>query len=310
MPCARSAAWYMIFFGTQPTLTQVPPSATGLRERDARAVLRRALRAGEAAAAAADHEEIPVLSHRRRPAARRPDDILDPLMAWIIVPLLAALAAAAVTIALAVRRGLFRLRGDVDDAWRAFAEQIEKRQAHVTAMTTLCSRLMRYEQETLDRVTETGRIAHRRRRAPRHSRARGRREGAACRGRDAARARRQLPAVRERAARSPRWSDRLATLDAPRHGTPRAVQRSRQPAEPALRRVPEPAGRRFLRLPPRRIPGRERSLRSQPRSQRGRIPLFTLADGRVASERMSDSSGASEPARPAVPLNKGYASPI
>ena len=80
-------------------------------------------------------------------------------MAWIIVPLLAALAAAAVTVALAVRRGLFRLRGDVDDAWRAFAEQLEKRQAHVTAMTTLCSRLMHYEQEALDRVTETGRIA-------------------------------------------------------------------------------------------------------------------------------------------------------
>ena len=79
-------------------------------------------------------------------------------MAWIIVPLLAALAAAAVSVALAVRRGLVRLRGDVDDAWRAFAEQLEKRQAHVTAMTTLCSRLMRYEQEALDRVTETGRI--------------------------------------------------------------------------------------------------------------------------------------------------------
>jgi hypothetical protein len=80
-------------------------------------------------------------------------------MAWIIVPLLAALAAAAVTVALAVRRGLFRLRGDVDDAWRAFAEQLEKRQAHVTAMTRLCSGLMRDEQEALDRVTETGRIA-------------------------------------------------------------------------------------------------------------------------------------------------------
>ena len=80
-------------------------------------------------------------------------------MAWIIVPLLAALAAAAVTVAFALRRGLVRLRGDVDDAWRAFAEQLEKRQAHVTAMTTLCSRLMRYEQEALDRVTETGRVA-------------------------------------------------------------------------------------------------------------------------------------------------------
>ena len=80
-------------------------------------------------------------------------------MAWIIVPLLAALAAAAATVALAVRRGLVRLRGDVDDAWRAFAQQLEKRQAHVTAMTTLCSRLMHTERETLDRVTETGRIA-------------------------------------------------------------------------------------------------------------------------------------------------------
>ncbi len=78
-------------------------------------------------------------------------------MSWIIVPVLAALAAAVATIAVAVRRGLFRLQSDVAVAWREFTLQLEKRQEHVTAVTTLCARLMRYEQETIDRVIETGR---------------------------------------------------------------------------------------------------------------------------------------------------------
>ncbi len=52
------AAFHMIFFGTQPTLTQVPPKRSGLDHRGLRAVFGRALRAGEAAAAAADADEI------------------------------------------------------------------------------------------------------------------------------------------------------------------------------------------------------------------------------------------------------------
>jgi hypothetical protein len=69
---------------------------------------------------------------------------------------LAALAATAATAAVAVRRGLLKLRNDVDEAWHKFVLQLEKRQYHVTAVTTLCSRLMRQEQEILNRVTDTG----------------------------------------------------------------------------------------------------------------------------------------------------------
>jgi hypothetical protein len=92
-----------------------------------------------------------------REAAAKADDILDPLMAWIILPVLAALAATAASGAFAVRRGLFRLRSDVELAWSEFALQLRKRQEFVTALTALCSRLMRHEQETLERVIESGR---------------------------------------------------------------------------------------------------------------------------------------------------------
>jgi LemA protein len=78
-------------------------------------------------------------------------------MAWIIVPVLAALAALAATGVFAVRRGLYRLRNDVDRAWREFALQLDKRQEFVAAVTALCSRLMRHEQHALERVIETGR---------------------------------------------------------------------------------------------------------------------------------------------------------
>lgn len=78
-------------------------------------------------------------------------------MAWIIVPVLAAIAATALSGAFAVRRGLFRLQGDVELTWREFALQLRKRQEFVTAVTALCSRLMRDEQETLERVIESGR---------------------------------------------------------------------------------------------------------------------------------------------------------
>jgi hypothetical protein len=77
-------------------------------------------------------------------------------MSWIIVPVLAALAATVATVAVAVRRGLFRLQRDVAEAWSAFALQLDKRQEHVAAITTLCSRLMHFEHEVLDRVAATG----------------------------------------------------------------------------------------------------------------------------------------------------------
>ena len=48
------AAFHMTFFGTQPTLTQVPPKRCGFDHRGLGAELGRALRAGEPAAAAAD----------------------------------------------------------------------------------------------------------------------------------------------------------------------------------------------------------------------------------------------------------------
>jgi hypothetical protein len=92
-----------------------------------------------------------------REAAVTADDILDLLMAWIIVPVLAALAATALSGAFAVRRGLFRLRGDVELAWCEFALQLRKRQEFITAVTALCSRQMHHEQETLERVIESGR---------------------------------------------------------------------------------------------------------------------------------------------------------
>jgi hypothetical protein len=78
-------------------------------------------------------------------------------MAWIIVPVLAALAATAASGAFAVRRGLFRLQVDVELAWREFALQLRKRQEFVAAVTALCARLMRDEPETPGRVVESGR---------------------------------------------------------------------------------------------------------------------------------------------------------
>lgn len=78
-------------------------------------------------------------------------------MAWIIVPVLAALAAAAATFAVAMRKGLFLLQREVDEAWREFELQLGKRQQHVTAVVALCAGLMHHEREILERVTETGR---------------------------------------------------------------------------------------------------------------------------------------------------------
>jgi hypothetical protein len=53
----------MTFFGTQPTLTQVPPSLSASMMATRFAVLRRLFGNREAAAAAADGDEIEVIVH-------------------------------------------------------------------------------------------------------------------------------------------------------------------------------------------------------------------------------------------------------
>ena len=58
------AAFHITFLGTQPTFTQVPPSAPDFDHHGPRAVFRRAPRAGEPAAAAANHRQIVVVRHR------------------------------------------------------------------------------------------------------------------------------------------------------------------------------------------------------------------------------------------------------
>jgi LemA protein len=74
-------------------------------------------------------------------------------MAWILLVALAALAAAVVA---AARRGLANLQGSREEAWGALEAQLEKRHAHMIQIVGLCARLMKYERETLDRVTTSG----------------------------------------------------------------------------------------------------------------------------------------------------------
>src|SRR5262245_51624823 len=107
MTCARSAAWYMIFFGTQPALTQVPPSGPG-----SATMTRAPFRAARCAQASPPlPPPITIKSHDCvmfcPPEAASADDILDRLMAWILLLALAALAAAVVA---AARRGLSGLQ--------------------------------------------------------------------------------------------------------------------------------------------------------------------------------------------------------
>ena len=69
----------MTFFGTQPTFTQVPPKRCGFDHGRLGAVLGRALRAGQAAAAAADADQIEgLLGHCELHPERgeNPNDIL------------------------------------------------------------------------------------------------------------------------------------------------------------------------------------------------------------------------------------------
>jgi LemA protein len=74
-------------------------------------------------------------------------------MGWILLLALAALVAAVVA---AARRGLANLQDSREDAWQALESQLEKRHAHMIQVVGLCARLMKYESDTLDRVTNSG----------------------------------------------------------------------------------------------------------------------------------------------------------
>jgi LemA protein len=74
-------------------------------------------------------------------------------MAWILLLALAALAAA---VAAAARRGLANLQDSRREAWAALETQLLKRQELMIQIVGLCSRLMRYERDTLGRVSTAG----------------------------------------------------------------------------------------------------------------------------------------------------------
>jgi LemA protein len=74
-------------------------------------------------------------------------------MAWLLLLALAALAAA---VAMAARRGLANLSDSREQAWAALEMQLVKRQELMIQIVGLCSRLMKYERDTLDRVSTSG----------------------------------------------------------------------------------------------------------------------------------------------------------
>ena len=74
-------------------------------------------------------------------------------MAWILLLAFAALAAA---VAAAARRGLASLHDSRQEAWAALETQLVKRQELMIQIVGLCARLMRYERDTLGRVTTAG----------------------------------------------------------------------------------------------------------------------------------------------------------
>lgn len=74
-------------------------------------------------------------------------------MTWLLLLALAALAAAVV---MAARRGLVALQDGRDRALAALEEQLVKRQELMLQIVGLCSRLMHYERETLERVSSAG----------------------------------------------------------------------------------------------------------------------------------------------------------
>lgn len=74
-------------------------------------------------------------------------------MAWLLLLALAALAAAVV---MAARRGLGSLQDTRAEALAALEAQLVKRQELMIQIVGLCSRLMRYERDTLERVSIAG----------------------------------------------------------------------------------------------------------------------------------------------------------
>jgi LemA protein len=74
-------------------------------------------------------------------------------MAWILLLALAALGAAVVA---AARRGLANLQDSREQAWAALEAQLVKRHELMIQIVGLCSRLMRYEHDTLERVSTAG----------------------------------------------------------------------------------------------------------------------------------------------------------
>ena len=77
------------------------------------------------------------------------DDILEPVMLWIIALVIAALTAAT---ALTARRGLIRLCDDRQHAWTALEAQLAKRRELMTRIVELCARLLHDEHEAIERV--------------------------------------------------------------------------------------------------------------------------------------------------------------
>jgi len=74
-------------------------------------------------------------------------------MTWLLLLALAALVAAVV---MAARRGLDALQDSREHAWAALEAQLIKRQELMIRIVGLCSRLMRYERDTLGRVSTAG----------------------------------------------------------------------------------------------------------------------------------------------------------
>jgi LemA protein len=74
-------------------------------------------------------------------------------MAWLLLLAFAALAAA---VAIAARRALAALQDSRAHAWAALETQLVKRQELMIQIVGLCARLMKYERDTLERVSIAG----------------------------------------------------------------------------------------------------------------------------------------------------------
>lgn len=77
-------------------------------------------------------------------------------MIWFLLLALAALAALAAAVVMAARRGLGALQNSRERAWTELEAQLVKRQELMIRIVGLCSRLMRYERDTLGRAATAG----------------------------------------------------------------------------------------------------------------------------------------------------------